>query len=189
MLLSGLQSETGKDWRRSLYIPTLPNYQPEALTQTLSLWEPLSHLTTLQKASIPTSMVPWPGAANMLAGERGSSFSCCSRSALCQAGVWSYGARCRRREINQEGFAPMMHTWTLGQGLGRKFSWEWKLHSETITGRFALNVSSWGQSSWLSSVCMNFLYFSMEDNQCTQFMCPQRSYVHSRTGHKPLGKL
>lgn len=111
---SGLQSETGKDWRRSLYTPALPNYQPEALTQTLSLWESLSHLTTLWKASIPPSMVPWPGAAKMLenAGQQSEGLFLPAAAEV----LLFVMQLCRVRDqlsINQEGFTPVMHTRTL----------------------------------------------------------------------------
>lgn len=62
---------TGKNWRWSLYAPSLHSYPPEAVAQTLPLWaESLSHLTTLQKASVPTVLVPWRGAARILASQR-----------------------------------------------------------------------------------------------------------------------
>lgn len=64
VLLSGSIKAAKEDRKELEMVPVPQYYPPVALTQTLPLGaEPLSHLTTLQKPSIPTSMVPWHGAA------------------------------------------------------------------------------------------------------------------------------
>ena len=136
-----------RDRKELEVVPGLPYYPLVALTQTLSLWaELLSRWTALQRASIPTSLVPWLELQECGPASAGRLFPGAA-ALLFVVQEWGVpGASAWGREIDQEGLNLKMLTWVLSQDLGRKFSWEWKLFLFIL--KLPLwHLLCWGQSS------------------------------------------